>query len=146
MRRKSLDDTNCPVARSLDVIGDWWSLLIVRDALAGIRRFNDFERSLGLAKNILSTRLKALVAHGILETAPASDGSAYREYAPTEKGRRLFPVIIALGQWGSDFLFQPTEGLSRPVDARDGEPLPKMRVLASDGREIGPADIRSIST
>ena len=144
MRRKSLDDANCPVARSLDVIGDWWSLLIVRDALAGIRRFTNFERSLGLAKNILSSRLKALVANGILENVPASDGSAYREYVPTEKGRELFPVIVALGQWGSKHLFKPTELLSRPIDARDGKPLPRMRVLSSDGREIGPGDIDSI--
>lgn len=144
MRRKSLDDANCAVARSLDVIGDWWSLLIVRDALSGIRRFKEFERSLGLAKNILSSRLKALVEHGILETVPASDGSAYREYAPTEKGLKLFPVIIALGQWGSEFLFEPAEPRSRPLDARSQQPLKQMIVQASDGRELGPADITSI--
>jgi len=143
MRRTSLDGASCTVARSLDVIGDWWSLLIIRDALGGLRRFKEFERSLGLAKNILSARLKALVTHGILELAPASDGSAYSEYVPTEKGRRLFPVIIALGQWGSDHLFDPTEPRSRPVDARDGKPLGRMRVLAEDGRELGPDDIRS---
>lgn len=143
MRRKSLEDADCPVARSLDVIGDWWSLLIVRDALAGLRRFKEFEASLGMAKNILSARLKALVTDGILEIVPASDGSAYREYAPTEKGRKLFPVIIALGQWGTDHLFDPAEPRSRPVDARNGKPLERMRVLASDGRELGPGDIES---
>lgn len=144
MRRKSLDDANCAVARSLDVIGDWWSLLIVRDALNGIRRFKEFERSLGLAKNILSSRLKSLVEHGILETMPASDGSAYREYVPTEKGLKLFPVIIALAQWGSEFLFDPGEPRSCPLDGRNGEPLQQMLVLASDGRELGPADITSV--
>lgn len=143
MRRKSLDGLSCTVARSLDVIGDWWSLLIIRDALDGKRRFKDFERSLGLAKNILSARLKTLVAHGILETVPASDGSAYREYAPTEKGLRLFPVIIALGQWGAEFLFDPTEPMSRPVDARDGKPLTRIQVVASDGRVLRPGDIAS---
>jgi DNA-binding HxlR family transcriptional regulator len=143
MRRKSLEDADCPVARSLDVIGDWWSLLIVRDALNGVRRFKEFERHLGMAKNILSTRLKTLVEQGILETAPASDGSAYREYLPTEKGRKLFPVIIALGQWGNEYLFDPAEPRSRPVDAKNGEPLERMRVLASDGRELGPGDIAS---
>lgn len=143
MRRKSLDDASCPVARSLDVIGDWWSLLLVRDALNGLRRFKEFEASLGMAKNILSTRLKALVEQGILETAPASDGSAYREYLPTEKGRKLFPVIIALSQWGTDHLFDSGEPRSRPVDALNGQPLDRMRVLASDGRELGPEDIAS---
>lgn len=144
MKRKSLGDAACPVARSLDVIGDWWSLLIIRDALGGVRRFKDFERSLGLAKNILSSRLKTLVAEQILEVVPASDGSAYSEYALTEKGEKLFPVIIALGQWGTEHLFAPTELMTRTTDARNGEPLTRMKVTSSDGREIGPRDITSV--
>jgi DNA-binding HxlR family transcriptional regulator len=109
MRHKSFKANLCPVARSLDTIGEWWSLLIVRDALGGIRRFSDFQKSLGLAKNVLSTRLKKLVACGILEQVPASDGSAYREYALTQKGRELFPVIVALRQWGESHLFSRGE-------------------------------------
>ncbi|WP_354292910.1 winged helix-turn-helix transcriptional regulator [Paramixta manurensis] len=132
-------------ARALDVIGDWWSLLIVRDALNGIRRFNEFERSLGLAKNILSSRLKRLVEHGILETVPASDGSAYSEYAPTEKGLKLFPVVIALAQWGTEFLFEPSEPISCPLDVDHHQPLRRIKVQANDGRELGPADIVSIT-
>jgi DNA-binding HxlR family transcriptional regulator len=89
MRHKSFKANLCPVARSLDTIGEWWSLLIVRDALTGTRRFSDFQKSLGLAKNVLSTRLKKLVACGIMEQVPASDGSAYREYALTQG-----PVIV----------------------------------------------------
>lgn len=100
MKRKSLEDAQCPVARTLDVIGDWWSLLIVRDAFDGVSRFSEFQKGLGMAKNILSTRLRTLVAHGILEIAPASDGSAYQEYILTDKGRALFPVIVGLRQWG----------------------------------------------
>lgn len=100
MKRKSLEDALCPVARTLDVIGDWWSLLIVRDAFDGMRRFSEFQKGLGMAKNILSSRLRTLVAHGILEIAPASDGSAYQEYILTDKGRALFPVIVGLRQWG----------------------------------------------
>src|ERR1700737_4723329 len=105
MRHKSFKANPCPVARSLDTIGEWWSLLIVRDALGAIRRFSDFQKSLGLAKNVLSARLKKLVACGIMEQVPASDGSAYREYALTQKGRELFPVIVALRQWGESYLF-----------------------------------------
>src|SRR4030088_1267126 len=103
MRHKSFKANLCPVARSLDTIGEWWSLLIVRDALTGTRRFSDFQKSLGLAKNVLSARLKKLVARGIMERVPASDGSAYQEYALTQKGRELFPVIVALRQWGETF-------------------------------------------
>src|SRR6201998_1184326 len=116
MRHKSLKTNLCPVARTLDTIGEWWSLLIVRDALGGIRRFSDFQKNLGLAKNILSTRLKKLVASGIMEQVPASDGSAYREYALTKKGRELFPVIVALRQWGENYLFSRGEKRLQIVD------------------------------
>ena len=99
VKRTSFEEAACPVARSLDAIGDGWSLLIVRDAFDGLRRFGEFQKNLGMAKNILSDRLRTLTAHGILEAAPASDGSAYQEYVLTEKGRGLFPVIVGLRQW-----------------------------------------------
>src|ERR1700722_10444707 len=105
VKRTSFKDAACPIARSLDEIGDWWSLLIVRDAFLGVRRFGDFQRSLGMAKNILAARLRTLVAHRILETRPASDGSAYQEYRLTEKGRGLYTVIVALRQWGEASCF-----------------------------------------
>ena len=97
VKRTSLDGDACPIARSLDAIGDWWSLLIIRDAFMGCRRFGEFQRSLGLAKNILTVRLRDLVERGILATEPASDGSAYRDYVLTAKGRGLFhPLRLAL--------------------------------------------------
>ena len=89
MQKKDFSDGPCPVARTLGVVGDWWSLLIVRDALDGVRRFNDFHRGLGCAKNILSSRLTKLVEHGVLRTVPAADGSPYREYELTEEGKGL---------------------------------------------------------
>src|SRR5688572_33038504 len=109
VKRTSHSSASCPVARPLDAIGDWWSLLIVRDAFDGLRRFGEFQRSLGLAKNILASRLRNLVAHGILETVPASDGSAYHEYVLTSKGRDLFPLLVALRQWGERHFFAPGE-------------------------------------
>src|SRR6266481_6568857 len=109
MRRKSLQDAICPMARALDTIGDWWSLLIIRDAMLGVRRFSDFQANLGLAGNILSARLKKLVACDIMEQVPAANGSAYQEYALTKKGRDLFPVIVALRQWGEGYLFSRGE-------------------------------------
>jgi DNA-binding HxlR family transcriptional regulator len=112
VQRKSLSEDKCPVARSLDIIGDWWALLIVRDALAGVTRFNDFGRSLGAVKNSLSTRLKTLVDQGIFEIRPVSDGSAYQEYALTLKGRALAPVLIGLAQWGTAHAFKPRDPIS----------------------------------
>jgi DNA-binding HxlR family transcriptional regulator len=141
MRRKSFKRAVCPVARSLDVIGDWWSLLIIRDALNGLRRFGEFERSLGLAKNILSTRLKTMVAQGIMEVTPASDGSAYQEYVLTKKGQALQPVLVALAQWGGDFLFKPGEPRFIPIDAKKGRRLRRLEVRSEDGRPLGFRDV-----
>ncbi|MEU7576660.1 helix-turn-helix domain-containing protein [Streptomyces sp. NPDC041068] len=138
VKRTRFDDSDCPVARSVDAIGDWWSLLIVRDAFDGSRRFGEFQRSLGVAKNILSARLRALVAGGILETVPAAGGGAHNEYVLTDKGRDLFPVIVALRQWGEARFFAPGEPHSELTDRRDGRPLRPLRVYAQDGRPLTP--------
>ncbi|MEV0321084.1 winged helix-turn-helix transcriptional regulator [Streptomyces sp. NPDC050658] len=138
--RTRFDDSECPVARSVDAIGDWWSLLIVRDAFDGSRRFGEFQRSLGVAKNILTSRLRTLVAGGVLESVPASDGSAYREYVLAPKGKSLFPVIVALRQWGEENFFAPGEQHSELVDRRQGQPLRALEVLAADGRRLAPDD------
>jgi DNA-binding HxlR family transcriptional regulator len=134
VKRTSLAHCDCPIARSLDVIGDWWSLLIIRDALLGRRRFGEFQKSLGLAKNILTVRLRALVERGILETAPASDGSAYQEYVLTPKGRGIFPVLVALRQWSEEFDENPEEIGTLLVDREKGRPVKKLELHAADGR------------
>ncbi|CAI2024713.1 winged helix-turn-helix transcriptional regulator [Serratia liquefaciens] len=144
MKRKSLEDAPCPVARTLDVIGDWWSLLIVRDAFDGVRRFSEFQKGLGMAKNILSTRLRTLVAQGILEIAPASDGSAYQEYILTDKGRALFPVIVGLRQWGEDHLFAEQEAHSTLVESDSGQPIPRMTPIGSVGQTLTPLNTRVV--
>jgi DNA-binding HxlR family transcriptional regulator len=142
MKRKSLAHDCCPVARALDAIGDWWSLLIIRDALAGTRRFSEFQRGLGLARNILSARLRKLVEQGIMRTEPAADGSAYREYVLTEKGNSLQLVIIALLQWGESSLFEPGEPASRLVDRLEGKAIAPLRLMTLDGRILAPGDLR----
>ena len=137
VKRTRFDDESCPVARSVDAVGDWWSLLIVRDAFDGSRRFGEFQRSLGVAKNILSARLRSLVDQGILETVPAG---ARHEYVLTAKGEALFPVIVALRQWGEAFAFEPGEPHSQLLDRRDQQPLRPLEVHAADGRLVTPAD------
>jgi len=140
MKRTSLAQSDCPIARSLDVFGDWWSLLIIRDALLGRRRFGEFQKSLGLAKNILTTRLRTLVDQGILEMAPASDGSVYQEYVPTPKGRGVFPIMVALRQWTEEFDEHPEEIATILVDREKGRPVKKLALYAQDGRLLGAAD------
>ncbi|MEG2963575.1 MAG: helix-turn-helix domain-containing protein, partial [Janthinobacterium sp.] len=108
-KRKSLKTDPCPVARALDAIGERWSLLIVRDAFDGMRRFGEFQKSLGVAKNILADRLHTLVEEGIFTIAPASDGTAYQEYVLTAKGLGLFPVVVGLRQWSEAQLFEAGE-------------------------------------
>ena len=132
----------CPVARCVDLVGDRWSLLIVRDAFDGVRRFSDFQRSLGVARNILSDRLRKLVDAGILENQAASDGSAYQEYVLTAKGESLFPVVVALRQWGEQHLYQRGKRHSQLLDKRTGKPVPLMRLQGSDGVLLAPADTR----
>ena len=138
------ESAECPVARSLDAIGDGWSLLIVRDAFDGIRRFGEFQRSLGVAKNILSTRLRSLVAHGVFEIVPASDGSTYQEYVLTEKGNGLFTVIIGLRQWGEGFFYGEGEAHSVIVDREQGTPVAMLQLRSADGRLLGPQDCRRV--
>jgi DNA-binding HxlR family transcriptional regulator len=144
---KSMNSEPCPVARSVDIVGDRWALLIVRDAFDGTRRFGDFQRSLGVARNILSDRLHRLVDAGILETRAASDGSAYQEYVLTAKGESLFTVVLALRQWGEAHLFARGERHSELIDKRTGKPIPLMAPKASDGRALQHAktEVRKVS-
>ena len=100
MRLTSLADWNCSIAKTLDVVGEWWTLLILRDAFRGARRFDDFHASLGMARSVLTARLRKLTDEGILERRSYSDHPPRYEYRLTEKGRALFPVITALLQWG----------------------------------------------
>lgn len=126
----------CPVARAVDLMGDRWALLIIRDAFDGVRRFGDFQRGLGMARNILTDRLRKLVDAGIFITQPASDGTAYQEYVLTPKGKSLFPVIVALRQWGEGNLFAPGEPHSVLIDTRTGHAIAPMFPCADDGSEL----------
>ncbi|MCE9563959.1 MAG: helix-turn-helix transcriptional regulator [Planctomycetes bacterium] len=141
MKRKSLEKDLCPVARSLEAVGDVWSMLIVREAFFGRRRFGEFQKSLNVARNILTVRLRKLVAFGVLEQVPATDGSAYQEYTLTDKGRGLFLVLMALRQWSEN-----CEGESEYVlrDRRDGKPVRPLAFHAHDGRELIPSEVELV--
>ncbi len=98
-----------------------------------------------MARNVLSKRLKKLVADGVIAMAPAEDGSAYQEYRLTEKGEALLPVLIAMRQWGERFLFAPGEPHPEVVNARTGRPLDKMLVKDIDGEELGVGDLEMVT-
>ena len=139
-KQESLRTSECPVARTLESIGERWCLMIVREAFDDVRRFSEFQKNLGLAKNILASRLKLLVEVGVIEICPASDGSAYKEYILTEKGRALFPIVVALRQWGEQYLFADNEVHSILLDNAAGEPLPLLEVRSAQGNKLEPGD------
>lgn len=122
-------DPTCPVARTIDLVGDRWSLLIVRDAMDGPASFTEFRKRLGIARNILSDRLRKLVDHGILSTSPSGRRHVYEL---TEAGKDLFTAIVALRQWGERHAFADGEPRSRLTDA-DGRPLAELRPQGQDG-------------
>lgn len=105
MRKASFADMHCSIAQTLEIVGEWWTLLILRDVFLGIRRFDDFVERLGISRNVLATRLDTLVAAGILERRPYDDARGRYDYVLTDKGRALWPVMTALRQWGDDWVF-----------------------------------------
>ena len=136
MKRTSVGQVECPVGRALDEIGDWWSLLIIRDAFDGMRRFGEFQKSLGISKGILTARLKHLVAIDVLETAPVADEDGYKEYVLTNKGRDLFLVIVSLRQWGEDHCFGKSERHSVLVEKATGQRVPRLSLPGGDSKEL----------
>lgn len=137
-KHKRSEGDTCPVARSADLIGDRWSLLIVRDAFDGTRRFSDFQRGLGVARSILADRLRSLVDEGVLAVQPASDGTSYQEYVLTPRGEELFPVVVALRQWGERHLFAPGEARSVLLEQANGQVVAPMSPQGADGQVLGP--------
>ncbi|WP_055476806.1 winged helix-turn-helix transcriptional regulator [Gordonia sp. HS-NH1] len=100
MRRASFADMNCSIAQTLEIVGEWWTLLIVRDAMFGVTRFDEFSSRLGIARNVLAQRLDTLVEHGVLKKVPYQDNPVRHDYRLTDKGRDLWTVLAALRQWG----------------------------------------------
>lgn len=127
-------DPTCPVARTLDLVGDRWSLLIIRDAMDNARSFTDFQQRTGVARNILTDRLRRLVAHGIFQRETAVSGRR-QLYVLTEAGRDLFTVIVAMRQWGESHAFAEGEAHSTLVD-ESGNPLAHLRPSDDLGRRV----------
>jgi len=137
MSRKRFDQFNCGIAQALEQLGDWWTLMIVRDAFFGTRRFGDFEKSLGIAKNILSDRLRRLVAHEIFEKVD-------QEYRLAAKGEALLPVLTALREWSDEWVFGRGAEPIIVKDRRTGRRIPKLRVVDADGNEVTRRDLRTV--
>jgi DNA-binding HxlR family transcriptional regulator len=157
MKRKSFGKMQCPVARSLERVGEWWSILIIRDALHGLKRFDQFEESLGIAPNMLTRRLSALVKAGLLEKRRYSERPPRHEYVLTERGRDFQPVIMAMQAWGNKH-FAPegasvllvhagTGAAADPVmvDRKTGRPLTGPEYVVAPGPAAGESTRRKLA-
>jgi DNA-binding HxlR family transcriptional regulator len=142
MRRKSFGNMQCPIARSLERVGEWWSILILRDAAHGLTRFDEFAESLGIAPNILTRRLKALVEAGLLERRRYCERPPRDEYVLTQAGRDFRPVLWALLAWGNKH-FAPEGASVVIVDAQTGGEADPLLIDRKSGRPLVPPDFRS---
>ncbi len=145
MKRKSYSDMNCSVAQSLDVVGDPWTLLIVRDVMFGFRRFNDIQERLGIARNTLTDRLGTLVDHGVLRKDAYQDNPERFEYRLTQKGRELSPIIITLMQWGDEWSDLP-EPPVHLIDRDTGRTLDPILVDRTTGRPLAELKVQAVGT
>ena len=144
MQLTSLADWNCSIARTLDVVGEWWTLLILRDAFRGTTRFDDFHGSLGMARSVLTARLKKLTDEGVLARTLYSEHPPRHEYRLTEKGLALFPVIAALQQWGDDWATGPAGPSVLLLHTTCGQvSRPELRCPGCGG-EVSAATARSV--
>jgi DNA-binding HxlR family transcriptional regulator len=130
----------CSLTAALEAVGERWSFLILRGAFNGLNHFEQFQSSLGIARNILANRLARLVAHGILARFPCEGDRRKIAYRLTEKGEALLPALVAMRQWGERWGGGPCN--NRLVDARDGQPIAEIIVRAADGRALANADMR----
>jgi len=142
MRHKSFGNMQCPIARSLERVGEWWSILILRDAFQGLTRFDQFQESLGIAPNILTRRLNSLVEAGLLERRRYSERPPRGEYVLTDRGRDFRPVLWALLAWGNKH-FAPEGKSIVIVDSKTGEEAEPVLVDRKSGRPLAAPDFRS---
>jgi DNA-binding HxlR family transcriptional regulator len=145
MRRTRFDDWDCSVARTVDILGDWWTPMIIRQAFLGARRFEQFTEGLGVPRNVLTERLNRLVDEGILERRAYQERPLRHEYRLTDKGVGLYPVIVALLQWGNRWLdWEGDEPPVQLVDRDTGAPLDPVLVDGSTREPLDPYRTRAV--
>jgi DNA-binding HxlR family transcriptional regulator len=140
MKRKSFEEMNCSIAQTLEVVGEWWSMLILRDSFLGITRFDDFQERLGISRNILTDRLEHLVKRGVLVRVPYQEHPVRHDYRLTDKGRDLWLVLTAMRQWGDRW--EAPDGAPVVVDHRAcGHETTAVATCSACGEPIGVRDV-----
>jgi DNA-binding HxlR family transcriptional regulator len=141
VRWTDIGDLSCSVARSLSIVGDRWSLLVLRDSFLGVRRFEDFHRDLGMTRHRLADRLKKLVEAGILDRVPYSEHPPRFEYRLTEKGRDLYPIIVSLTRWGDRWMAGKAGPPIELVHKTCGRQTMPALACPECGEPVGPRDM-----
>jgi DNA-binding HxlR family transcriptional regulator len=144
MRRTSFEGMPCSIAQCLEAIGEWWTVLILRDAFLGVTRFDAFQRRLGIARNVLTQRLTHLMDHGILERVAYQDNPVRYDYRLTDKGRDLWPVLTMMRQWGDQWA-APAGPPREAVHLTCGHVSLAVPVCDKCGETLELADIKTVS-
>lgn len=145
MKNKSLGNMGCPIARSLEHVGEWWSILILRDAMLGISKFDDFQNNLGIAASTLTRRLNGMVEAGLLERRLYCEKPPRYEYLITPKGLAFRPVLLTIIQWGNQYYAE--DGIKmRLMDTESGQPVDLMLVDRVTGSEITTSRHKTLAT
>ncbi len=145
MRKTRFDTMNCSLARALDEIGDWWTLLILREITMGNVRFDGIQMALGIARNVLSARLTRLIGHGVLRQKPIARGRRRQVYVLTAKGEALLPALIALMQWGDRWISGRSAVPTRVLEAATGVPVRNVTLRSGDGLALRRKEIRFVA-
>lgn len=141
MRWEELDQQPCSLARTLAVVGDRWTLLVLRDSFLGVRRFEEFERRLGITRHILTDRLKKLVEHGVLQRVPYQQRPVREEYRLTAKGLELYPVLMALVHWGDQHMADPRGAPVEHVHKGCGQRMRPVLTCSECGEAVSARDV-----
>ncbi len=143
MRRTSFEDLHCSVAQCLEVVGEWWSLLVLRDVFLGVTRFDDLRNRLGISRNVLTERLEHLVAHGVLERVPYQQHPVRYDYRLTDKGIDLWSVLTAMREWGDRYA-APDGAPVELVHKGCGERVHVVETCSHCGERLGARDVRAV--
>ena len=136
---------SCSIARSLEEVGEWWTLLVVRDAFFGITRFEEFQERLGIARNVLATRLQTLVEAGVLDRRCYDEARGRYDYVLTDKGKALWPVLVTIRQWGDQWVVGQGREAIAMVHTGCGEPTTGVLTCDRCGERLKPRDVRVVA-
>lgn len=145
MSKGSFAEMNCPIAQTLERVGERWTLLILRNAFCGMSRFDQFQQHLGIGTNILANRLRALTGQGIMTRSQAVDDGRAFEYRLTDKGLALFPILVAMGEWGEKYAPHPNGARLKLVERASGLSIAGIRVLSANGRPLRAQDMAAVA-